>query len=65
MTNLVTKLRAALSNAALFTATLVMACLGFAFVGTLALFVLLAVGIAMICAPFATDPASKDKDWVA
>ncbi len=54
MTNLIHKLSSALSNAVLFAAAVIMAGLGFAVVGTLALFALLAVGVAMIAAPFAS-----------
>lgn len=52
MTNLMTKLTATVSSTVLFAAAVVMAGLSFAVVGTLALFALMAVGIALIAAPF-------------
>lgn len=52
MTNLFNKLSNALSNVVLFTAAVVMAGLGFAVVGALALFALVAVAVAMIASPF-------------
>ena len=62
MTNLITKITSALSNAVLLAAALVMAGLGFAFVGTLALFALMAVGVAVIAAPFVAQPQQADAD---
>ncbi|MEL7345080.1 MAG: hypothetical protein AAFN59_09510 [Pseudomonadota bacterium] len=56
MTNLIKKLSAALSNTVLFAAAIIMAGLGFAVVGTLALFALVAFGIALIAAPFVSEP---------
>lgn len=62
MTNLINKLSAALSNTVLFAAAVFMAGLGFAVVGTLALFALMAVGVAMIAAPFAATQHTTDPD---
>lgn len=62
MTDLITSTRSALSNTVLSVAAVVMAGLGFAVVGTLALFALLAVGVAMIAAPIVSglQPATAD-----
>lgn len=60
MTNLFNKFSTALSNTLLLGVTVVMAGLGFAFVGTLALFGLIAVGVAMIAAPFVAKPAPTE-----
>lgn len=66
MTNLINKISTALSNTVLFAAAVVMAGLGFAVVGTLALFALLAIGVAMIAAPFAkSQPQPNDVDVAA
>lgn len=65
MTNLINKLSTALSNTVLFAATVVMAGLGFAVVGTLALFALMAFGVAMIAAPFAAKQHAIDADTAA
>ena len=67
MTNLINKATAAVSNTVLFAAAVVMAGLGFAVVGTLALFALMAVGVAMIAAPFVSlaQPAPADAEAVA
>ena len=54
MTNLITKLKSALSNVVLIAAAIFMAGLCFAFIGALALFGLMAVGVALIAAPFVT-----------
>jgi predicted exporter len=64
MTNLITKLTTALSNTVLFTGAIVMVGVGFAAVGTLALFALVAVGVAMLTAPFVTPdrPAAATAD---
>lgn len=62
MTNLMNKLTSALSNTVLFAATVLMAGLGFAVVGTLALFALMAVGVALIAAPFVAQPSQTDAD---
>ena len=52
MTNLINKLTAAISGAALFAAAFVMAGLGLTAIAFLALLSFFAVGIAMIAAPF-------------
>lgn len=69
MTTLKTKLTNALSTTVLVAATVVMAGLGFAVIGTLALFALVAVGVAMIAAPFARmtqpEPDIADAEVVA
>lgn len=52
MTNLMNKLTSAVSNVVLFAVAIAMAGLGFVFVGTLALFSLMAFGIALIAVPF-------------
>jgi hypothetical protein len=67
MTTLINKFTSALSNAVLFAAAIAMAGLGFAVVGTLALFAMMAVGVAMIAAPFVRQPqpATDDVDIAA
>ncbi len=64
MTNLINKTTNALSNTILFAAAVVLTGLGFAVIGTLALFGLMAVGVAMIASPFAMmakpEPAPAD-----
>jgi|GEM_PF-4292157 len=62
MTNLMSKLSNAFSSTVLFAAAIVMAGLGLAFVGTLALFGFLAFGLAMIVAPFVKTPESDDAE---
>lgn len=62
MTNLITKLKSALSNIALFGVTIVMAGLGFALMGTLAMFALLAMGVALMAAPFLQSPQPCEND---
>ena len=64
MTNLIAKFKTAASNAALFATAVFMIGLGFAFVGTIALFGLVAVGAAMIASLFVTRavPAQTDAD---
>ena len=52
MKTLINKLTSTVSDVVLFTAGLVMAGLGLAFVGTLAMFALIAVGIALLVSPF-------------
>lgn len=52
MTNLITKLTTALTNTVLFAAAIVMAGLGFAFLGTLTLFGVMTVGVAILVSPF-------------
>lgn len=54
MTTLITKTKTALSNAVLFATAIFMVGLGFAFVGTIALFGFIAVGAAMIASLFIT-----------
>ena len=68
MTDLITKLKSALSNAILFAAGLFMLGLGLAFVGTIALFGLVAVGVAMIASLMIArpdQPATVDAETVA
>lgn len=67
MTNLINKLKSAVSTAVLFAAAIFMVGLGFAFIGTIALFGLVAVGVAMIASVFVTAPvpASTDAETVA
>lgn len=65
MTDLINNLSTALFNAVLFAAAVFMVGLGFAVVGALALFALLAVGFAMIAAPFAAKRQPADADVVA
>lgn len=62
MKTLINKMTATLSNVVLFVAAAVMAGLGFAVLGALALFALLAMGVALIAAPFAAlaHPAEAD-----
>ena len=62
MTNLTNKLRIALSTTVLFGANIVMAGLGFAIEGSLALFALKAVGVALITAPFVAQPQPNNPD---
>ncbi len=62
MKNLMNTLTAAVSNTVLFAAAIVMAGLGFAVVGTLALFALMAVGVAMIASPFVASARTDDAD---
>lgn len=67
MTTLITKTKTALSSAVLFATAIFMVGLGFAFVGTIALFGLIAVGAAMIAALFITPAmdAATDAEIVA
>lgn len=67
MTTLITKTKTALSNAVLFATAIFMVGLGFAFVGTIALFGLIAVGAAMIASLFITPSmdAATDAEIVA
>ncbi len=62
MTNLFNKLGTALSNTVMFAAAVIMAGLGFAVMGTLAVFAVLAIGIALIAAPFAMQPQTPATD---
>lgn len=67
MTTLITKTKTALSNAVLFATAIFMVGLGFAFVGTIALFGLIAVGAAMIASLIVTPSmdAPTDAETVA
>ena len=56
MNTLMQKIGNAVSNTILFAAAIAMAGLGFAVVGTIALFGLMAVGVALIAAPFVAQP---------
>lgn len=56
MTSLINKFSTAVSSTVLFAAAIVMAGLGFAFLGMLALFALMALGVALIAAPFVAQP---------
>lgn len=62
MTTLITKTKTALSNAVLFAIAIFMVGLGFAFVGTIALFGLVAVGAAMIGSLFITPAMASTTD---
>jgi hypothetical protein len=62
MTNLIAKIKSAVSNAALFAVTIFMIGLGLAFVGTIALFGFVAVGVAMIAAFFVTPSVTTPAD---
>jgi len=53
MTTLINKITTAISGAVLFAAAMVMTGLGLAVVATLAAFAFLAVGVALLAAPFA------------
>ncbi len=62
MNNLINKITSAVSGAVLFAAACVMAGLGFAVLGTLAVFALFAVGIALLAAPFVALAQKSDAD---
>ncbi len=62
MKTLINKMTSAVSNAVLFAAAIVMAGLGFALVGTLALFGVLALGVALLAAPFVGRPDVAPQD---
>lgn len=62
MTNLIVKIKTAMSNAVLFATAVFMLGLGFAFVGTIALFGLVAVGVALIASLLVTPAAPKPAD---
>ncbi len=62
MTTLITKTKAALSKAILFASAIFMVGLGFAFVGTIALFGLVALGAAMIASLFVTPAMASSTD---
>lgn len=66
MNTLIDTFKSAVSTAVLFMAGLFTVGLGFAFVGTIALFGLVAVGIALVAAPFVAPrvPASGDAETV-
>ena len=61
MTTLINKITTAVSGAVLFAAAIAMAGLGFAVIATLALFAFLAVGIALLAAPFANTASQEDE----
>ena len=65
MNTLITKTKSALSAAALFTIGATMAGLGLATVGVLALLGLVAIGAAMLTAPFLAMAQPGTKDAVA
>ncbi|MEE4188730.1 MAG: hypothetical protein V2I76_09835 [Roseobacter sp.] len=67
MTTLIAKTKTALLNATLFAIGLFMVGLGFAFVGTIALFGIVAVGVAMIASLFVTlePPKATDAETVS
>ncbi len=67
MTNLINTISTALSNTVLFAAGVIMAGLGLAFVGAFALFALMAVGVAIIAAPFVgrAQPVPADAEIAA
>ncbi len=66
MKNLINKLTVATSGAVLFVLGCVMAGLGFAVLGMLALFALATVGIALLASPFlaAKQPQTDDAEVV-
>ncbi len=65
MNTLITKTKSAIATAALFTFGAVMAGFGLATVGVLALFALVALGLAMLAAPFLTMSQPADEDTPA
>jgi membrane protein implicated in regulation of membrane protease activity len=66
MTTLIEKLTSAMSSTVLFIAAVIMAGLGFAVIGTLALFALVAIGVAIIASPFlARADTQTDTDVTA
>jgi len=67
MKNLINKITTAVSGAVLFAAALAMAGLGFAVLGTLALFAIMALGLALLAAPFVrlSHEVSRDVDTTA
>jgi len=52
MKNLINTITATASNAVLFAAAIAMAALGFVTLGTLAIFAFIALGLALLAAPF-------------
>ena len=61
MTTLINTITTAVSGAVLFAASIAMAGLGFAVLATLAFFAFLAIGIALLAAPFAKDASEEDE----
>ena len=61
MKNLINKITTAVSGVVLFAAAIAMAGLGFAVIATLALFALLAIGVALLAAPFAKTANEEDE----
>ena len=59
MKNLMNKIAAAASGAVVFVAGLAIAGMGLALVGTMALFALCAVGVALLAAPFVSIAAAQ------
>ena len=55
MTKLIDQLKSAVSQTVLFVAAIVLAGIGFAFLGLLTLFALIALGVGLIAAPFAAQ----------
>lgn len=62
MTNLINKITSALSNTVLFAAGIAMAGLCFIFLSTMALFAVMAVGVALIASPFVTIAQPEPAD---
>lgn len=62
MTTLINKITTAVSGAVLFAAAIAMAGLGFAVIATLAFFAFLAIGIALLAAPFARTASEEDEN---
>lgn len=62
MTNLINKFSSALSNTVLFATGVTLAGLSFIFLGTIALFALMAVGVALIASPFVAIPQGEPAD---
>ncbi|WP_136439503.1 hypothetical protein [Pacificoceanicola onchidii] len=54
MKTLINKITTAITGAVLFTAAIAMAGLGFAVMASLAVFAVIAIGIALLAAPFAS-----------
>ena len=61
MKNLINKITTAVSGVVLFAAAIAMAGLGFAVIATLALFALIAIGVALLAAPFAKTANEEDE----
>lgn len=62
MKNLINKATSALSGAVLFAIGVAMAGLGFAVMGALALFALMAVGLGLLAVPFIGKAQTRDED---